>query len=408
MPSRVFISYSSRDDARAVESRDLVRAALEAAGYDVFVDKQDLKPGGAWRRRIRREIVERHAGIILFTRGALTSEWVWHEASIMSLVREFSSSFTLIPALLDGVTVRDLLTPRFAPLGLDALQHTQGRTPEEIAQEIVGVLGTAPPPETLLEKLAARIDKKLAAVPDSSLQDVAEELGGEFLQWKPDGGRRDFARAIARTVLNEGMHGVRSIIQVLASVLEPRAAHELLEVLAPLWVHVDDAARILQIVKRGSPAWCVGLNGRYVSSFTARMYLERAYWPWPFNRPKIIPVTGATGENLVEHIRQQVLTFVVNTHGCLSHEEADEYLRTTDVRVFINLPRTLWDKAAIIQLRADYPNATFILDTGEASPEPGDSSLPDRFEALPEIDVEQEHQAWVKYRDACGAVGIRR
>lgn len=94
------LSYSSKDDPEALTIRDAVYAALKTAGHAVFLDA-------------------REAGVILFTRGALTSDWVWQEASSLSFVREFASTFKLISVPLQNVKLEDLKTPRFAPLGLE-------------------------------------------------------------------------------------------------------------------------------------------------------------------------------------------------------------------------------------------------------------------------------------------------
>lgn len=405
MPSRVFISYSSKDaagndDPGAVAIRDTVKAALVAAGHDVFTD-DGLKAGDEWRRRIRREIVERHVGVILFTPGALTSDWVWHEASIMSLVREFAPRFTLISALFDSVKLQDLKTKRFEPLGLDGFQLTKKHTPGEVAQEIVDVLGAVTQQKTLLDELGKRIAVELAGLPEPTLAYVAAELGMSLAQGNPDQGRLEFARQAASIVLSKGMEGVHSVIRELAPHLLSEKSRALLEILAPLWVQPDEAGLILRIVKRGPPPWCVGLNGRRVANFTAKMFLNRAYWP---RRPEIISVVGGTGEDLVEHIREEMIESIMATGRSISRKEADEYLRTPEKRFFVNLPQNHWDKAALHELRATYPSVTFILHTGETVMKEDDALLPTEFEALPKVDVEQERQAWIKYVDAEGDI----
>jgi hypothetical protein len=403
MPSRVFISYSSKDaagkdDPGGVAIRDTVKAALDAAGHDVFTD-DGLKAGDEWRRRIRREIVERHVGIILFTPGALKSDWVWHEASIMSLVREFAPGFTLISALLEGVTIKDLKTKRFEPLGLDGFQLTKKQTPGEITQELVGLLGAVTQQKTLLEELGERIEVELAGMPEQKLRFIATKLGMKLTQWKPDHGLLELAMGVASIVLNRGMEGVHSVIREFAPHLFSQKSRALLDILAPLWVQPDEAGLILRIVKRAPPPWCVGLNGKRVANFTARMFLDRAYWP---GRPEILSVVGGTGEDLVGHIREEMIQGVMATGRSVSREEADEYLRTTKERYFVNLPQNHWDKAALRELRATYPSATFILHTGETLMKEDDALLPTEFEALPKVDVEQETQAWTKYIDAMG------
>ncbi len=401
MTRRVFISYSAKGDDTALEIRDAVRAALEAAGHQVFIDEKDLPPGETWRRRIRRELAECHAGVILFTRGALGSDWVLYEASILSFVREFASTFRLMPVLLQDVRPEDLRTPRFAPLGLDEFQYTHSRVLPDVAHELVRELGTLAEQKTLLEHLVEEIELALSHISEPWLRKAALALGANPAHWRPDRGLNETAVTVARMVLGEGMPGVHKVIRTFAPELRSTRAWTLLEILAPLWVPHEDAGRILRIVHRGPPPWCVGLNGRKVGSFTAEMFVDRAYWP---RKHDVFPVKGGAGEDLVGHIRDELLASVKEWRNCDSLEEADEYLRKTREPIFVTLPRPMPDAEALEQLREAYPYTTFILDTGEACPRADDLALPPRFEALPQVDLDEEDRAWIKYKDSIGDI----
>ena len=49
-PASVFISYSRKDYAFA----EKLRAALIAAGFEAYLDKEDILPGEPWRARLEQ------------------------------------------------------------------------------------------------------------------------------------------------------------------------------------------------------------------------------------------------------------------------------------------------------------------------------------------------------------------
>lgn len=400
MPLRVFISYSTKEDAEAQALLVTVRTALEGAGHCVFIDKEKTPPGYPWRQRILSELMHSHVGVILFTRGALTSPWVLYEAQMMSIGRELSTRFTVIPVLLQDVGVKDLQEAPFTPLALDQLQFTQARTAEALAQELLDWLARIPQHDTHLEALSMRIDAELSELPQKVLDYVASELGLEAT-WRPDGGRIAFAHALARLVMSEGMDGVYTIINALTPFLRSQKAQSLLDILAPLWVHMDAAAYIPWAVKRRSPSWCVGINGKRVFRFTDRLFLDRAYWP---KRRELIHVSGGAGEDLVEHIRAEIIGNIKASRNFESEEEAQDYLQQTSEAIFVSLPRKLWDKDSLRILRDTYPHVIFILDTGEVLLAEDHPTLPSEFKALPPVDSTAEQQAWRRYGDAKGVI----
>lgn len=76
--SQIFISYSHDDDACA----DQIRQDLEAAGYPVWKDTQNVSPGSpSYVKAIERGILGSLATVVLWSKSAAESEWV--EAEIL-------------------------------------------------------------------------------------------------------------------------------------------------------------------------------------------------------------------------------------------------------------------------------------------------------------------------------------
>jgi hypothetical protein len=109
----VFLSYAS-EDRSAVEK---IKVALEAAGVDVFFDKDDLHAGDAWESKLRRRVRECSLFIPIISRRALTPhrrffrvEWnlALEEAQMASFSDE--EAFVL-PVVIDDTTAAEPAVP---------------------------------------------------------------------------------------------------------------------------------------------------------------------------------------------------------------------------------------------------------------------------------------------------------
>lgn len=71
----IFISHSRQDDAFTGQVRD----ALESAGFDVWVDFDDMPAGQRWVQAIQRQIERCDAVLLVLSRASRDSEWVERE-----------------------------------------------------------------------------------------------------------------------------------------------------------------------------------------------------------------------------------------------------------------------------------------------------------------------------------------
>ena len=76
--TRVFISHSSRDRDSALR----LSAALRDAGFDPWVDVEQLRAGDDWIQQIESAIESCEALVVALTPDALTSKWVRREALV--------------------------------------------------------------------------------------------------------------------------------------------------------------------------------------------------------------------------------------------------------------------------------------------------------------------------------------
>ncbi|MGD9702267.1 MAG: toll/interleukin-1 receptor domain-containing protein [Acidimicrobiia bacterium] len=125
-PTRVFLSYSRRDGAAASRlARD-----LEAHGWEVWMDTEDIAGGESWRRSIVDGLQSAHAVILMVSPNSMVSSNVERELTIaddegkrvfpvMVAATDLVSGFKY---LLAGVQIIDITGASHAP-GVERLIH---------------------------------------------------------------------------------------------------------------------------------------------------------------------------------------------------------------------------------------------------------------------------------------------
>jgi len=125
--SDIFISYSSKDRARA----EVLAGALERQGWSVWWDRR-IPPGKQFSQVIKEAMDEARCVIVLWSKESVKSEWVQNEAS------EGARRKILVPALIEDVEIPF----EFRRIQAARLVDWEGRSPN-------------PEFETLLEALSA-------------------------------------------------------------------------------------------------------------------------------------------------------------------------------------------------------------------------------------------------------------
>ncbi len=106
---KVFVSYRRADSAAA----DAVLARLEAEGYGVWLDREDIGGGKRWRAAIEQALQECDAVVFLISQAALQSDEVYKE-----LARALELGKTIVPLRLDEAPLYGWFNDK-----LGALQH---------------------------------------------------------------------------------------------------------------------------------------------------------------------------------------------------------------------------------------------------------------------------------------------
>ena len=112
-PGAVFLSYASGD----AEAAEKLKAGLEAAGVDVFFDREQLEPGNDWEAKLRRSIHQCSLFLPVISQQTLTPERrffrvEWNLALDEAEKASFSDDEAfLLPVVIDDTKIDDPAIP---------------------------------------------------------------------------------------------------------------------------------------------------------------------------------------------------------------------------------------------------------------------------------------------------------
>jgi hypothetical protein len=401
-PAKVFISHSARE-APARQALEALRAALQAAGFEVLLDQDRLQPGAEWRPELHHWMSLCHGAVILFSESALASRWVLQEATILNFRRFRDSSFILVPVFVAPVTAAALTHDPFAELALDRIQGVPAGVADEVARQVADRLA---PLRDLrgLPTLQARVERLLAdclcGASEPVLRQALHVLGAGPMAWDPS---RDLCLLVAGHLLRADFRTAMKALREVAPFLDAAAAGRLLEVLAPAWVDPCAAGKICEIVTRPPGRRAVGVNGR--RSFTGITYVRRAGGRYPFWRHVLTAGTGSedVAGGLIEDVRAGIRRALA-----LAPEDGDEEIEALLERepLFVLVPPPQPGEEVLARLRQAFPPVTFFLLAGDHATEE-DAPPPDVEYLAPRLAPRQEDEAYREYLYTKGLLTAR-
>jgi hypothetical protein len=135
-PGAIFLSYAKED--RPAASR--IHQALEAAGMDVFFDKDDLWAGDDWEPKLKRSISEASLFIAVISKNTLPTPQrrffrrEWNQAGEEVTGKAGTESF-IIPVIIDEINLTEVAPPEsFCKAQYEILSN--GQTDEKFIEAI--------------------------------------------------------------------------------------------------------------------------------------------------------------------------------------------------------------------------------------------------------------------------------
>lgn len=426
--ARVFISHSAKEQ-QAQDVQDALVAALQvperAGRFGLLLDKVTLEPGDMWRSRINLWVGLCHAAVILLSKAALeSSNYVPYEVSILSYRAAMKDSLLLIPVLLEDVSEEDLKKGRLSPAQLAEFQAVQGKgkTPEEIAAEVVGrlerevlVWG-----ETPVERRARRLAGELEILDLSHLQEAAGFLDCEIDEWIPNAEEKLRLRLTVQ-LLSVGMNGAIDAILSLKDNLPPAWTRpqkvewmqRVIQHVASSWVDARSVERLPRIAKGEASVAAVGLHACNPVSMTMYVHCARCQDQFPGTWYET-SCDGVVGEDRIEQVvarlAEKLVRVLDRLLDCRPEEVRQELVRMNSKRrqaVVVALPGEGMSDEILQGLRRELPHVTFFLLLGDLNAT-GPRLSEEMVEILfPELIAEDETRFLQDYEDFRATVRVR-
>jgi len=369
--TRIFISHSAKEE-HASQALVALEQALTALQYDVLLDKTRLQPGNIWRQDLYNWMCSCHAAVILFSEAALTSDWVFLEATILSLRRQ-DNQFALIPIFLGDVETA-LRQSRFCHLALTDIQGISRRDAEDTVRLLIELLEPLKRRQRgwnrseLLEQELAHILRR-NEVSKEGLDQLCLAFSMSCPHWAPSA---DAFAITARRMLQTEFEAAIGCLLSLGRILSPKAQLEILGLLAPGWVDPRPAVRIQQISEVREGTRTVGVNGSLVD-FTGNMYVRRASFGDPAWR--VITAHSCLGEDPAASLIDEIWTTLRRTlaiEGSDDEETAEELEQVIQKgdRFFVQFAPPIPDREVLRRLREAFPQLVFVVLAGDERPLP--------------------------------------
>jgi len=136
----VFISHKVKDTSSDAFLDELLQRLADLNCHR-WIDRE-IAAGAGWRHEIKTWMSVCSCAVILISKEALASDWMFEEASVSSWRQELDRTFKLFPVVLDGLTDKDVGDSRLKVV-LDLLRiqspGRNGSTGEKLRETAVAV-----------------------------------------------------------------------------------------------------------------------------------------------------------------------------------------------------------------------------------------------------------------------------
>jgi hypothetical protein len=391
---QVFISHSSHLPG-ARNARLKLERMLQAAGFGVLVDHRELKVGDEWRRKVFNMAFECHAAVVVLSKAALTSPYVFLEIAWLTARRYLGHEFVVVPVLLPPVKRTHLEQGPLRSMQLKELQ--QGNMSDKLLKQVIYLLTPmkavlAPSPiELLLKRIALWLPER-----QDRIDDIATQLNIGIQGLSPELARR----RIARELLDCDLASLPKTFDALAPNLSDRtAAERLLAVLACSWVDPEAIAPIPAVMRRPCEERAVALNCN--EDLTAKAYLQRARARFP-SWPTLKTLNEGGPDQLGRLVRDIRIAYrAQRPHEDLTDAEVDKRLGLDpgDSPNVVIIPGML-DGDVLRRLRDRYQHLGYFLLTRDEDPASVRSELAGVTVLEPLLAAAREQEFLERYEQA--------
>jgi hypothetical protein len=417
---KIFLSHSARSDQAAAILAEIYRLLTERH-FDVLLDRArlDEEAGRPWRTALNTWMELCQGGVILMDEGALRSDWVRHEASILAWRHNRDSRFQLVPIVVPPVTAAQFSEFGFAPSDIAALQVLTARTPTDAPVDRCGPPRPCPDQDhvdtlcrrfealragrrelTSIERIEDLLASDLRSVDPELIQQASSTLGEDLGRWSPNVAP---SRALARLLLRAGLMDSIPVLGHLP--LEPLQFQRVSRLLATAWINCRAVEPIRRIAQGPEQQRSIAINSD--EPLLSGWYLLRAggaATAWPQ-----IEVRLGTAEDdpdaVIARIDQALLLRgPPHVAGIAEKRYLSRFRSPTATQagpIFLTFASPEPDPDILDRLRQEFPAFTFFLRTGSYVPPPQQElSRRGGYFLRPEIQTDAADQAINAWLDA--------
>lgn len=373
----VFISHKLNDPPTDGFLTAL-RPNLETLGCEVWIDT-DIAAGEVWRHELSTWMSACTCAVILISKAALASDWIFQEASILSWRAEQDPDFKLFAVVLDGLTDANIAASRLkVVLGIDRLQWParNGTDAEKLLETVEAVGGRLAARKIANDEYSKTAREIAAILKDTSDEALADSIG--FLKiktrgWVP-GGNAKFVFALK--LLSVTPLEMRDALDLLDA--KPAIKGQIGRLALPFWVDGEAARAVCRHALRTDDRPLLLLNANYPE--TAGDYVMRGAFS-PNRSWSVHSFRHVYGENFLGELWDDVCACIALAMGedpeAMSPEAVRELINDTlaiqgDSRQFvaIDIRKSCkpGDWAEFEKLRQDHGGVIYLLLSGREIP----------------------------------------
>ena len=379
----VFISHKL-DDPATDQFLAQIRPQLEALNCQIWIDTQ-IAPGEVWRHELSTWMSVCTCAMLLISKAALQSDWIFQEASILSWRQEQDKKFKLFPVVLDRLSDDQIANSRLKVV-LDILRlQSPGRNADDATkiqstvQAIRSHLEREHDDENEFSKTARKIAGLLKNLDDSSLKNAADILQIDLGQWVPGW---DPKFVFALEILTAGpaeLINTLEELEVEANVKGKIGAYAL-----PFWVDVRAAEVVRRIAQASENRPLMLLNIGFPE--TAEDYVRRAAFS-PTRSWRAHHASNVFGEDFEGDFWDEVCTCIWRDSGrdesvlarpAELRRRVEQFLKITARSapqfVTINVAEGP-DWPNLEALRRDHASVIYFLISGAKLPDPAEYAV---------------------------------
>lgn len=393
----IFISHSTSklpatDDC--VRVKEALQHALQAKGWQVFLDSHSITGGDLWRTEILHSLATARAGIVLLNEQASKSDWVKAETLIMCFRKSIEPTFPLLPIILPGANIDETFLRSYEPFEFNEIQRSLASfTPGEPLEAFVKSVAdndnlertrqSAPTGATWVQKVA----DILSGLKHDVLGRAARRI---MLEVEPGlitpTNREEFCLRLRWALANLMHHREASVCLDALSELMGALTEEKVKRLRPhlisKWVENESAELLFLAVREPEKQGLLALNTSrqtVVDRYTERLFTEMpvgspGFWRFSVAQPNGDLDEAALLQKVEETIRQGPLGrphYDAEVNELSLEATVSSRLQHKKFAVGV-LPMQYSAKSLLQKLRARFPRIIFIVlsgDQGQYTPE---------------------------------------